>query len=992
MTDEPQHGHEADALWAWIEKEADLPGVDEIRAGSVTAVMVVHNAEEWLPRQLLSLARLDPRPGRLVAVDTGSTDDSAALLERADREGVVDSVITLGADAGFAQAVETALEGSEPEWIWLLHDDSAPHRDALAHLLEGARRSDVVVPKLLEPKRRNYPETISEIGQAITAGGIRVPLAEVGDIDQHQSESREVLGASTAGLLVRGAVWRELGGIAPEVGRHRDGVDLGWRANAVGYRVLTWPQAALNHLRAGHTGLRPDDEHHHVSDRLGALRVAGSRGASTVGLGAASLARAVGFLFAKSPSHAAAELKAWRGYRRSPALTAALAARLPVDDQTPEDLLPSRFWPLRNAVDSFGAGLSERYRSLTEAPAETSIDELTSDDFAAPSLRTRFLSPSTLLVLVLLVTAAIAARTLLGGGPVSGGGLLTAPTSLGEAWQGYLEGDAPWLGLAAVSSLAGFGSPGWFTFLAVVLTPLLAGLSALALLRRLGFASPIACAASAAWAGGTVLLGLVTAGDVTGMVLAVAGPLLVRAVHAVVVNETTGAERLRAPAGAAFWLIVVSAVWPFALPAATIVGVVWALRERARRMEVAVLLAPAWLFLAPWLPTLARYPGRMLTGVDPLAWTDYPPASYALVVGRILPSGLPVWANVVFFAALGLAAVVAMAKLPRKAWLVSLAWLGAPLVIGTALSRLTVSVDGGVVRPLLSPWALLVLAALLLPVLWSQREPGRHKLAGPVALALSGALAVGVWMVVGFAGPVRSVTSVLPGYVRDVISSTRDSRVLALEISDDASVAWNVIDSRQPQWGTGERNPIGSFSAQFNALAYSIAAGDPPDDLAERFRIMGVSHLYVGGVDSSLRATLDNLESMISNPADDRSVVWTVSGLVSRVSIDAEEPFIVDAKVPPGAPERMLYLAESGAADWTASVDSETLPRAGDTERALIDDSVVTFGPLPADGGTLEIHPERHIWRALLHLVVMLGLLLMAAPTLGGATQARRGQ
>ena len=72
-------------------------------------------------------------------------------------------------------------------------------------------------------------------------------------------------------------------------------------------------------------------------------------------------------------------------------------------------------------------------------------------------------------------------------------------------------------------------------------------------------------------------------------------------------------------------------------------------------------MAPVWLFLVPWLPTLARYPGRLLTGVDPLAWPDYPPASYAVVLGRILPSGLPVWANAAFYAVIGVTSLLAIA-------------------------------------------------------------------------------------------------------------------------------------------------------------------------------------------------------------------------------------------------------------------------------------------------------------------------------------------
>ncbi|MFD0866934.1 glycosyltransferase family 2 protein, partial [Tessaracoccus lubricantis] len=217
MTEEPQRGVIDDDLWSWIEHEDPVADVPEIDPASVVAVMVTHDAAEFLPRQLLSLAMLSTRPGRLLVVDTGSTDGTRELLGRARDEGVIDEVIEADAATTFGAAVELALGQSEPDWIWLLHDDSKPHKDALTHLLEGARQADVVVPKLLQPKRRNYPETLSEVGQAITPGGLRVPMVEAGDVDQGQTEPRDVLGASTAGLLVRGDTWREVGGLAPEV-------------------------------------------------------------------------------------------------------------------------------------------------------------------------------------------------------------------------------------------------------------------------------------------------------------------------------------------------------------------------------------------------------------------------------------------------------------------------------------------------------------------------------------------------------------------------------------------------------------------------------------------------------------------------------------------------------------------------------------------------------------------------------------------------------
>ena len=123
-----------------------------------------------------------------------------------------------------------------------------------------------------------------------------------------------------------------------------------------------------------------------------------------------------------------------------------------------------------------------------------------------------------------------------------------------------------------------------------------------------------------------------------------------------------------------------------------------------------------------------------------------------------------------------------------------------------------------------------------------------------------------MWAWVGFAGPVRSTPSVLPGYVRDVLRSPRDSRAMLIDLTVPRRVHWSVVDARQPQWGTGERNPVGSFAPHLGALAEAIASGNPPGDLAERFRVMGVSHLWVRGLDAERQAALDNLASMIPAP------------------------------------------------------------------------------------------------------------------------------
>lgn len=1010
MTEEPQDAPRDDDLWAWLDLEDQGDSAPHIDPAAVTAVMVVHNGRPWLARQLLSLARLDPRPGRIVAVDNGSTDDSAALLAREADEGVLDEVVTLQKNDGFGVAVAAALGDDEPDWIWLLHDDSAPFSDTLGILLEGAigTGAAIVVPKLLQPRRRNYPETLSEAGQTITRGGHRVLSVDEGDIDQRQLDPEHVLGGSTAGMLVRGDVWRELGGLAPELALHRDGVDLGWRANQAGHLVTTWPPAALTHRQAGRTGERVSSPeiHPHEADRLAAMRVVAARGqrpASTVGLLMASGLRAAGFLLGKSPSLAGAELRAARTFAATPEATTSLAARAATTGDDVSALLPDRFRSLQQGVDRFGARAAERYRELVVTEGETSLDELTGDDFAGTQSQRRvLLSPVLLLVVALVVVGLVAGRTLLGAPGVAGGGMLAAPSGLSAAWEAYLRptvgvggANAPWLLLAAFFSTFVFASPGWFAGAGLVLLPALAGIASFLLLRQLGLGAGVAAVGAGAWAGAVVLLGIVGAGDLSGMALAVTGPMLARSIHRLAIDDSVGAERLRSPAGVAFWLVLVTAAWPVALLILSVAGIVWVVLHRWRWSDVLIAAGLPWLFVTPWIPTLVRWPARVLMGADPLAWPDFPPAGFALLAGRILPSGIPPWINVVFFGSLLLLCAVGLLRVTRmRHRLLMIAGIAVPLMAGVLSSKVALVTNGGEARALLSGWALLVVAALLVPALLPLRfhpdEEGHDKRPARMVttvLVLVGVLAAGSWAWVGFQGPVGRVSSQLPGYVHDVIDSERDTRVLMMQHRGDGGLDWNVVDARQPQWGTGERELAGAFADDFGSIVQSVGAGVVPEDLAAQLTVLGVSHLYMGGFDEENLAGVGNAPGLTRAAVRDGDVVWSVAGLPSRIRVleaQASTP-VVDAMLPATDATRHLVLAEAADPRWWASVGGTDLEPSPDRPP-------VTFTVPDGVGGDLE-WGLRGTWGALgWQIVVALGILTLLAPTLGGTTTARRAR
>ncbi len=71
------------------------------------------------------------------------------------------------------------------------------------------------------------------------------------ELDQGQRDDvDEVLAVGTAGAMIRREVWERLGGLDPAWSTYGDDVDLGWRVNAAGGRVVVATEAIVRHVRA----------------------------------------------------------------------------------------------------------------------------------------------------------------------------------------------------------------------------------------------------------------------------------------------------------------------------------------------------------------------------------------------------------------------------------------------------------------------------------------------------------------------------------------------------------------------------------------------------------------------------------------------------------------------------------------------------------------------------------------------------------------------
>ena len=291
----------------------------------VTAIVVTHDGVTWLSEVVASLSSQKHKVDQIIAVDTGSIDGSVKLLTNAGIE-----VIKKSRRTGFGAAISAAVaklplldDENWQEWLWILHDDCAPDRYALAKLLEAVvARPQVGIagPKILGWYDRKH---ILEVGLSITENGTRWTGLEDREHDQGQhDETKDVLAVSTAGMLIKRSLFEELGGFDPSLELFRDDIDLGWRAHIAGHSVICVGEAILYHAEAAASERRSVDVRDAILhrplllDRRNAAFVLLANSSwwilpwVAIQLLFTSIGRSIIYLLAKLPGYAADEIAA----------------------------------------------------------------------------------------------------------------------------------------------------------------------------------------------------------------------------------------------------------------------------------------------------------------------------------------------------------------------------------------------------------------------------------------------------------------------------------------------------------------------------------------------------------------------------------------------------------------------------------------------------------------------------------------------------------
>ena len=194
------------------------------------AVVVTWNGAHLLPDCLKALQAQAPRP-RIVVVDNGSTDGTAALLKGVES-------IRIDANVGYGRANNQAMRraiDSGAEFVALVNNDVEVQPGWLAALLEAASEhpeAGLFTGTLLF---RDRPDVVNSTGLAIDRFGrardrdFEIPLAQLG------TQDGPVAGVSGGAALLRCSMLQAAGLFDPAYFAYYEDVDLSLRARKAGF-------------------------------------------------------------------------------------------------------------------------------------------------------------------------------------------------------------------------------------------------------------------------------------------------------------------------------------------------------------------------------------------------------------------------------------------------------------------------------------------------------------------------------------------------------------------------------------------------------------------------------------------------------------------------------------------------------------------------------------------------------------------------------------
>lgn len=223
---------------------------------SVAIVILNWNGEKFLEKFLPGLVEhTNLNVYDLYVADNGSTDGSLQLINKLYPQI---KTILFDQNYGFAGGYNKALEQINADYFLILNSDvevSPNWLDTLYAYMEDNKDVAACQPKIKSYHNKELFEHAGAAGGFIDKYGFPFCRGRVfGTVEQDRGQYdyvSDVFWASGACLMIRSEMFRKVGGFDAEFFAHMEEIDLCWRLNSRGYRIVCVPQSVVYHVGGG---------------------------------------------------------------------------------------------------------------------------------------------------------------------------------------------------------------------------------------------------------------------------------------------------------------------------------------------------------------------------------------------------------------------------------------------------------------------------------------------------------------------------------------------------------------------------------------------------------------------------------------------------------------------------------------------------------------------------------------------------------------------
>lgn len=211
-----------------------------------TAIVIPNwNGKEDLPACLDSLLQ-QTVPCEIIVVENGSTDGSLELLkDHYPKVTVLPQKKNLGFDGGVNVGIRHALK-HKFQYIALFNNDAVAHTDWVKHLVEALNKNQgvgIATCMLMGIDKKHLDST----GDLYTVWGLPYPRGRDEPVSNKYNKDVYIFGASGGASLYRSVLLEEIGLFDEKFFAYYEDVDISFRAQLAGWKVIFEPKSVAYH-------------------------------------------------------------------------------------------------------------------------------------------------------------------------------------------------------------------------------------------------------------------------------------------------------------------------------------------------------------------------------------------------------------------------------------------------------------------------------------------------------------------------------------------------------------------------------------------------------------------------------------------------------------------------------------------------------------------------------------------------------------------------